>query len=327
MNYWLIFLTGLTSGSFSCLAVQGGLLTAAIASQDPKTSQPFIPSLMFTVSKLAAYTVLGAFLGYFGSLFQITPQLQAWFLGIAAIFMFALAGNMLNLHPIFRYFVLQPPHFIGRWLRTHARHQHLFTPAVLGLFTIFIPCSVTQAMEILAVSSGRPAIGALIMFSFILGTSPIFLALGWITDRLSAAFRRLFFKFAGAVIVFIAFTTLNSSLVLAGSRYSLDNWLWAFKNTFLTQALDKPANQFTINATSRGYFPNRLTVKAGEPVTLDLTTSSNFSCTSVFTIPSLGINRSLPPTGNTQVTFTPTRRGPLVFSCGMGMFTGIIDVI
>jgi len=33
MNLWIIFLTGLTTGGLSCLAVQGGLLTSIIANQ------------------------------------------------------------------------------------------------------------------------------------------------------------------------------------------------------------------------------------------------------------------------------------------------------
>lgn len=32
MNYWLIFLTGLTTGGFTCAAMQGGLLASVIAS-------------------------------------------------------------------------------------------------------------------------------------------------------------------------------------------------------------------------------------------------------------------------------------------------------
>src|SRR5574341_98276 len=31
MNYWLIFITGLTTGGLSCVAVQGGLLATAIS--------------------------------------------------------------------------------------------------------------------------------------------------------------------------------------------------------------------------------------------------------------------------------------------------------
>lgn len=93
MNYWLIFLTGLTTGGLSCLAVQGGLLATAIGatskhevvvpptkkhrkSKQPRQAihidpQEAWPVVYFLVAKLMAYTLLGALLGALGSIVQI----------------------------------------------------------------------------------------------------------------------------------------------------------------------------------------------------------------------------------------------------------------
>jgi len=35
----------------------------------------------------------------------------------------------------------------------------------------------------------------------------------------------------------------------------------------------------------------------------------------------------LAPSDRQTVTFTPTQTGPLSFSCGMGMYRGIINVV
>ena len=111
MNYWLIFLTGLTTGGLSCLAVQGGLLAATLAATAETKGKLHnaLPTALFLISKLLAYTLLGALLGYFGSLFQLTTTTRIWFQVISAVFMLGLAGSMLELHPLFRYFVIQPP--------------------------------------------------------------------------------------------------------------------------------------------------------------------------------------------------------------------------
>ena len=85
--------------------------------------------------------------------------------------------NMLNVHPIFRYFAVQPPKFITRFVRNQVNGQDAFAPIVLGLMTVLIPCGTTQAMEVLAISTATPWLGALIMFLFVLGTSPTFLFL------------------------------------------------------------------------------------------------------------------------------------------------------
>ena len=38
MNLWVIFITGLTVGGLTCLAVQGGLLASVIAARDGESS-------------------------------------------------------------------------------------------------------------------------------------------------------------------------------------------------------------------------------------------------------------------------------------------------
>ena len=329
MNYWIIFLTGLTTGGLSCLAVQGGLLTATLATTAEKKDKLHnaIPTTVFLISKLLAYTLLGALLGYFGSLFQLTTLMRIWFQVLAAILMLGLAGSMLDLHPIFRYFVIQPPKWVGKLLRGQTRSPSVFAPAILGVFTVLIPCGVTQAMEVLAVSTGNPLAGATTMFAFVLGTSPLFLAVGWLTTKLSESFRTKFFKFAAILVIFIAFTSLNGAMVLAGSKYSFDHWVWAFKQTFLNPPVFAASNDVIINVQNNGYTPRNFSVKVNQPVNLKLSTQGTYSCASVFTIPSLNITKVLPPVGTSEVTFTPTKTGLLSFACGMGMYTGTINVI
>src|SRR5439155_2513974 len=206
MNLWVIFLTGLTTGGLTCLAVQGGLLASAMTrqvmvpaattrssrkarqakSQATLTSiqlpkDPW-PVVYFLAAKLLAYTLLGFLLGAVGSALQITPTVQAVMQIVAGVFMLATALNMLNVHPIFRYAAIQPPKFVTRLVRNQAKSQEVFTPALLGLMTVLIPCGTTQAIEVLAITSGSPILGALVLFVFILGTSPTFFVLGFLAS-------------------------------------------------------------------------------------------------------------------------------------------------
>ena len=63
MNLWLVFLTGLTTGGFTCLALQGGLLATAIAAQKSDTARGWkwtlLPTFIFLLAKVAAYTLIG----------------------------------------------------------------------------------------------------------------------------------------------------------------------------------------------------------------------------------------------------------------------------
>lgn len=87
---------------------------------------------------------------------------------VAGLFMLATAFNMLNIHPIFRYFVVQPPKALIRLLRNQAKSEALIAPSLLGPLTVLITCGTTQAMAIITISSGNPFAGALIMGVFTL---------------------------------------------------------------------------------------------------------------------------------------------------------------
>lgn len=86
------------------------------------------------------------------------------------------ALRMLNVHPIFRYFALEPPRSLTRYIRKTAKQggRDHATPLFLGALTAFMPCGVTQAMMALAIGTGDPLLGAATMVAFTLGTTPVF---------------------------------------------------------------------------------------------------------------------------------------------------------
>src|SRR6266849_3744065 len=190
-----IFLTGLLTGGLTCMAVQGGLLAATLAQSEEERLKEkakggnALPILAFLGAKLTAYTLLGFLLGWFGSFFQLSLSVQTILDFAIVIFMIGTALNILNVHPIFRYFVIQPPRFLTRLVRKQSKSKDMFAPALLGAFTVFISCGTTQAMMAFAIASGKPLTGAAILFAFILGTSPLFFVLGYFATKLGDMFQ------------------------------------------------------------------------------------------------------------------------------------------
>ncbi|KKU82277.1 MAG: putative membrane protein [Microgenomates group bacterium GW2011_GWA2_47_8] len=209
---WLAFLTGLTTGGISCLAVQGGLLAS---SSTPEERTGYRPVGMFLLAKFIAHVILGFLLGAIGSTLLLSPKLMGFVQIGAGLFMLATAARIAEIHPIFRYAVIQPPRWAYKFLR---RISH---PFALGFFTILMPCGVTQATMAVAVASGSPWLGAGIMGAFILGTSPIFLFLG--ATFLSLLKRKAFRFIAAAIVVGFAFFSINGGIGLTGSFYTLAN--------------------------------------------------------------------------------------------------------
>ena len=98
-------------------ARQGGY-GAAPQQLQPRASRPI---LLFLTAKLIAYTLLGFMLGRLGSVLQLTPMMRAILLTAIGIFMVGNALRMLNVHPIFRYFIIEPPSSVTRYIRRNPR--------------------------------------------------------------------------------------------------------------------------------------------------------------------------------------------------------------
>lgn len=325
-NLWIIFITGITVGGLTCLAVQGGLLASVIASREDEIKgnerkHALYATAIFLVSKLIGYAILGFILGLFGEMINIGGTVQIYMQLFAGIYMILVAFNLLDIHPVFRYVVIQPPRFLSRIVRNKSKSKDIFAPAILGFLTIFIPCGTTIAVETLAISSANPIAGASIMLAFILGTTPLFLGIGVVTSFLGTALKNKFFKLAAVLIIYLGLSSIGGALTALGYfPVSITK-----KSNINTQTEVNQNPEIVI--TSTGYSPSRLTVRKGIPVSIKLISKDAYSCASAFRIPSLGINKNLGPNETQIITFTPQEEGEIPFSCSMGMYRGIIEVI
>lgn len=321
-NLGIIFTTGLLTGGLSCLAVQGGLLIAGGIKKEG--------TVVFLIFKLIAYTILGFLLGSIGSAFQLSITARAIMQFIVVIFMLGSALNLLNVHPIFRYFVIQPPKFLTRLIKDQTKSQSFFTPAILGAFTVFIPCGTTQAMMALAIGSGSPLAGAAILFAFILGTSPAFLVLSLVATT------KAFAKVAAVGIILLAIYNLDGALALTGSNFTFGNIArsayctvsFCRENVKAASATGKEGvTDPVIYIDSYGYSPNSQVIKAGANINLKVVNRNGQGCIQAFTIPSLGVQKVVRPGSEELISFVaPAQAGEINFMCSMGMYRGKLIV-
>lgn len=337
-NFWLAFITGLTTGGLSCFAVQGGLLTSAIASEGAgdlpaaRQSKKYVKEksiLMFLVAKLLAYSFLGFILGFIGSSLKISPRLQGYLEIFIGIYMLATAARLLNLHPIFRYLVIQPPKAFLRLIRKSSEAKSFFTPAILGFLTVLIPCGITQAMMILAIGTANPLWAGGIMFFFVLGTSPVFFLIGLAAVELLK--NKVFSVIAALFIAVMGITAINSGQILRGSVHTIQNYWKVFVGEERTSSTSAKivggVQEATINVYSNGYKSNINTLKVNVPVKLTLITNNVRSCAKAFAIPEFNLFKVLPTDGEETIEFTPTKKGVLTYTCSMGMYTGSFNVV
>ena len=345
-------ITGITTGGLSCLEVQGGLLASSLAHQieqdyveesahqkkgkgkvavQPRTSSA-LPILLFLIAKLVAYTLLGALLGWLVSYLSFRPLTRAFLMIAIGVFMIGNALRMFNVHPIFRYFSIEPPKFITRYIRRTAKGTDTFTPLFLGALTVFIPCGITQAMMATALGTGSLVMGAALMFAFVLGTSPVFFIIAYLTTELGARLEKFFMRFVAVVVLILGFTTLNSGLNVLGSPLSFQNLTRSLipsngDSAPVSESAQPAAvgGDIFLQVNNDGYFPGTLGAPADTEVTLNLVTNQTYSCARDFVIPSLNVYQLLPDTGTMQVSIPAQPKGTtMFFTCSMGMYTGQI---
>ncbi|MFT3914210.1 MAG: cupredoxin domain-containing protein [Anaeromyxobacteraceae bacterium] len=81
-----------------------------------------------------------------------------------------------------------------------------------------------------------------------------------------------------------------------------------------------------ITVTKNGYEPTTVLAKAGQPLTLVVTRTTDETCATEFFMPEENLNVPLPLNQPVTITFTPKQAGKLRYSCAMRMFFGDIEV-
>jgi sulfite exporter TauE/SafE/copper chaperone CopZ/plastocyanin len=361
-----LFVLGLLAGVSTCAALVGGIVLSLSKQWANETSSasPWAqarPPLLFNLGRVASYGLAGLLLGAAGSRIQLSPLLASGFSLAVSLLMLALGLQMLGVRALagFRLPGLGLSDATGS-------ASGRFGPALAGALTLLLPCGFTLTAEGLAVLSGAPAQGALLMLAFALGTAPSLLAIGFAGVRLSSTptLSARFSQVAGVLVVFFALYTANAQLVALdlwnvsditprlsepalAANVVLDDLLPTVQPTVYAEggAPRAPADRETgttgggavtadgkqllrMDASARGYTPNYFVVKAGVPVRWEITDTGTSGCTNAIIARRL-FDGAVPLTpGETSVVeFTPEVPGRYRFSCWMGMVSGQIDVV
>ncbi len=323
------FLIGLVAGMSSCLAVTGGLLLALAARHNElhraeTTWQKLAPLLSFNMGRLAGYFTFGGIVGLLGQSISLSARTTGYANIIIALVMIYLALTILGFIPKGS-FPIRPPKKLSHWIAGLSDSDHPAAPLTLGALTFFLPCGFTQSLQLAALGSGSFLTGALLMFTFALGTLPSLLGISAVSATTKGAASRMFLRFSGTLVLFLALFNLQNGFALTGLGDALPSNRQ--EPLMSTEQVLSDVQEVSMKVTSHGsYEPNLITIKAGVPVRWIVDGTDAFGCTSVLTIPSMNISRALQQ-GQNVIEFTPQQKGHLGFMCSMGMVRGSFNVI
>lgn len=346
-------LVGVTAGLSTCMALVGGLvlgMSARHAEKHPTATpmQKFRPHLLFNLSRIISFFILGGLIGLLGSVFSLRGSLLGMLTIFVGVVMLLLGLQLTEIFPRLSNRGFTLPSGLAKFLRINNRSEKEYShrnAIVLGGLSFFLPCGFTQAMQLLAISTGSFASGALIMGMFAIGTAPGLLGVGGLTSVIKGHGTKRFFKVAGVVVVAMAFYNMSNG-------YNLTGWPKPFSRA--SQIVEKAPPKFTptpltgevatpeqvadseTDHTLRTTFwlksdiiPSSFTVKANETYTLEVDAKEDGSgCMSTIMIPGLNNDPQYLKSGKTnKLKFIARRTGTYKITCAMGVPRGEIKVI
>lgn len=225
MGYGMLFVIGLIT-SIHCVAMCGGInlsqcIPHAEVAGGGKQSRmtTFAPAFLYNLGRVISYTVIGFILGSVGLLFGgggsdagLPVMAQGVLKLIAGVFMVIMGINMLGLFPVLRKFQPRMPKIFVR----KAGKVKSKSPLIVGLLNGLMPCGPLQSMQIVALASGNPLVGALSMFLFSLGTVPLMLGLGSIVSALGKKFTQKVMTVGAVLVVVLGLAMLSQGVSLSG---------------------------------------------------------------------------------------------------------------
>jgi sulfite exporter TauE/SafE/copper chaperone CopZ len=316
---------GAVSSLSTCLASTGGYLLAYHGTSQSKRQRLFVHA-----GRLATFIIGGAVLGLIGGRIPAFSESAYGILALVLGIGFLLVGlNLLDLAPSPAKLGLTLPSLLQKWADRVAASDGRLAPFVVGAVTFVLPCGFTQTAQALALASGSPLKGALMLGAFALGTLPVLAGISFVGGATRASPLHGTLRLAsGAILVLFAFGQVDGGLTVLGSPITPGSIIASFASKTSEAAIPAAnAQEQVVNMTVAygTYQPKNLTVRKGIPVRWQIDGKDISGCASSIVVPTFGIKKNL-TTGLNVVQFTPKQAGTIPFSCGMGMIRGSFTV-
>jgi sulfite exporter TauE/SafE/copper chaperone CopZ len=328
----MVALIGLAAGASTCMALVGGVVLAISATYPaPVGAGPvrrLRPQLAFHFGRIAGFGLLGAALGALGAELVMPALLQGLLMVAVSVVMAILGVRLTGVSPRLAGWSPTLPRSWSKLFGATDRPGHGYSDlraAGAGAATFFLPCGFTQAVQLYALSTGSPLQAGLVMAVFALGTAPGLLALAGVPALVGTRVGSRLSALVGVLLLgFAAFNLLGAGRVLglqptapvADSAHPLS------ANVRLVGGVQI----VSMEQQDTAYSPATTYVKAGVPISWQITSTSPFSCAAFLRVPDVGVEAHL-KAGLNSVAVPALRAGAVPFTCAMGMYSGELIAI
>jgi sulfite exporter TauE/SafE/copper chaperone CopZ len=319
-SYAMLFTAGILS-SFHCIGMCGGIAL----SQSGRGSFPRLgihgSSMLYNLGRVVSYTTLGALAGLLGSALSLTSGMKG------ALQIFAAAAMVLMGLKISG---LRLPSWLSIKLPPIGKLNGVGSPFTVGLLNGLMPCGALQTMQIFALGTGSPALGALSMLAFSLGTVPLMLGFGMISGSLTRKSSRHLAQASGLLVLLFGLSLGGRGLVSLGIDMSPGSLIAGFfssdqDDTAVKAIVQEGKQSIEIRVTATGFEPQIVYALEGIPLEINFRAVEMTQCNSALTIPAYKKEFRLSE-GDNIISITPGK-DDILFSCWMSMMKGKIMVV
>jgi len=204
------FVVGLLGG-VHCVGMCGGIvamLTLGLAPERRRRLVDLLPlQLGYNLGRVLGYTLAGALLGGLGAALVQSPALHWVQRGLYAVGAVTMVALGLYLGGWWRGLVVVERAGGLLWRRLEPVGRHLlpirsWVQAVgVGLVWAWLPCGLVYSVLILALGTGSPLHGALVMFAFGVGTLPNLLGIGLLAGAAARYMESAWLRRAAGLLV------------------------------------------------------------------------------------------------------------------------------
>lgn len=230
---------------------------------------------------------------------------------------------------------------------------------IIGLLNGLMPCGPLQAMQLYALTTGSPALGALSMFLFAIGTVPLMFTFGIVSNLMIGKSREWFHRISAMLVLVLSIVMANRGLSILGIHVSQtgtklaesfvvdDNWSNTNSQTSNPSGDSSPTDNTLHNMQYANYLAANLEdgmqkvsfhltysdyadvlLQKGIPVEINIIVDDGLLTGCNNEVISRDFSFDIPLTvGDNVITFTPDETGDYIYSCWMNMIENRIKVI
>jgi sulfite exporter TauE/SafE len=200
--YGVLLLSGLVGSLGHCLGMCGPLVLMVGLQLQTRGLAAVPHHLLYHLARVAVYALLGAIVGAVGSLLGLGSGLNRLAGAISLVLglvVMLLGLGYLGWLPLGR--LDASAGWLSRAMGRALKRGGTLGVLLLGAINGLLPCGLVYSALLLAATTGGPLPAALGMALFGLGTLPALVVVGVGAGTLSARFRQVLTRIAGAVIV------------------------------------------------------------------------------------------------------------------------------